>query len=186
MKLRFRDITFVIVLSSFSIILGCSIDGSSDVNDQVDQLINNSQQEAAALEAAAAANDSSSDSSSSDSSSSASTSSDSSSSSSASSSSSSSSGSVGGFVWKPISEGDGNLVVLLPSAYANRVTDVSIRKGGSVVERGRFTGNTNGNRPTYRYRQPGSGYGSGLTVVATLSDGSTKTWSIPNGGTRVG
>ncbi len=177
MKLRLRNIGFLVVLSSFSIILGCDIDGSSSTNDQVDQLINKSQEEAAAVEQAAAAAPSSSDSSSSDSSASTA---------SAPSSSSSSSASSGGFVWKPISEGDGNLVVLIPSSFAGKVSGLDVRKGGAVVVRGRFTGNTNGNRPTYRFSQPGSGYGSGLTVVATLSDGSSRTWSIPNGRTRVG
>ena len=180
MKLRLRQVLFVSILSSISIFMGCSIDGSSDVNSQVDQLINDQRAETAALEQAAAANTGESTSSSTP----ATPATPAASTSSA--SSSSSSGSSGGFVWKPISEGDGNLVVLLPSVYANKVRSLDVRKGGSVVVRGRFTGNTNGNRPTFRFSQPGAGYGSGLTVVANLSDGSSKTWSIPNGGTRVG
>ncbi len=96
------------------------------------------------------------------------------------------SGSLAGFVWKPISEGDGRLVVLLPSSYVGRVSGVTVRRGGTVLESGRFSGNTNGNRPTYRFSRPGAGYGSGLTVVATLRTGGSVTWNIPNGGSRVG
>lgn len=172
-----------LLVVGLGLVVGCSIDSSSDVTDQVDDLIEQNQQQA---EAAAAAEQSSSSSSSSQPSSSSSSSTPSASSQSAAVSSSSGGGSLGGFVWKPVSEGDGNLVVLLPSAYAGKVAAVDIVKGGSVVERGRFTGNTNGNRPTFRYRLPGAGYGSGLTVVARLTDGSTKTWGIPNGGGRVG
>lgn len=96
------------------------------------------------------------------------------------------SGSLSGFVWKPISEGDGRLVVLLPSSYVGRVSGVTVRRGGAVLESGRFSGNTNGNRPTYRFSKPGAGYGTGLTVVATLRTGGSVTWNIPNGGSRVG
>ena len=159
-----KSVFAVLLIIGVGLVTGCSIDSSSDVTDQVDDLI---EQDQAQAEAAAAEQSSSSGSSDS-----------SSSSHSASPSSSSGGGSSGGFVWKPVSEGDGNLVVLLPSAYAGSVVAMDIVKGGSVVERGRFTGNTNGNRPTFRFRQPGAGYGSGLTVVARLSDGSNKTWPI--------
>jgi len=98
-----------------------------------------------------------------------------------------SSGTLAGFVWKPISEGDGNLVVLLPAGLRGAVVGTDIVRGGGVVERGRFAGDsTNGGRPQYRFSMPGSGYGSGLTLVARLTDGTTQRWSISNGGTRVG
>jgi hypothetical protein len=97
-----------------------------------------------------------------------------------------SSASLGGFIWKPVSDGDGNLVVLLPAAYIGKVASVDIVKGGKSVERGRYTGNTNPNRPTFRYSQPGAGYGTNLTLVARLRDGTSRSWSIPNGGSRVG
>lgn len=98
----------------------------------------------------------------------------------------SSSGGSGGFLWKPVSEGDGKLVVLLPSSLRGRVSGAEIQKGGSLVERGKFAGDThNGNRPHYRFSKPGAGYGSGLTLVAFLNGGGKKSWSIPNGGSRV-
>lgn len=57
----------------------------------------------------------------------------------------------GGFVWKPVSEGDGKLVVLLPASY----NDNAIKVNGEV---GRYAGRTNGNRPTHRFTKAGAGY----------------------------
>lgn len=56
-----------------------------------------------------------------------------------------------GFVWKPVSEGDGRLVVLLPASMP--VGTLAVNR-----EQGRFIGRTNGNRPTYRFFRPGSSY----------------------------
>ncbi len=90
-----------------------------------------------------------------------------------------------GFVWKPVSESDGRLVVLLPTSFVGRVGRVSIQRGSETIEIGRFVGNTNGNRPTYRFSMPGAGYGGELTVVANLNGGGRATWQIPSGGRRV-
>lgn len=90
-----------------------------------------------------------------------------------------------GFVWKPRSESNGRLVVLLPSSFAGKVSGASIQRGSERVESGVFVGNTNGNRPTFRFSQWGGAYGNDLTVVATLSGGGRATWSIPNGARRV-
>jgi len=71
-------------------------------------------------------------------------------------------GSVGGgFVWKPISEGDGSLVVLTPASVNANVMTIS---GGFGSENGRFVGRTNGNRATFRFSRPGCGYGNGINV----------------------
>lgn len=67
----------------------------------------------------------------------------------------------GGFVWKPISEGDGNLVVLTPASVNATVMTIS---GGFGSENGRYTGRTNGNRATFRFSRPGCGYGNGINV----------------------
>lgn len=92
-----------------------------------------------------------------------------------------------GFLWKPISESDGNLVVLLPSALRGKVSQTSVvNSSGQVIETGRFAGDThNGNRPHYRFSMPGAGFGRNVTVVARLTDGSVRTWGISNGGSRV-
>jgi len=104
-------------------------------------------------------------------------------SSSSSSSSSSTGGGSGGFLWKPVSEGDGKLVILLPGSLRGRVSGCSI-SGSFGSENGRFTGDThNGNRPHYRFSRPGASYGSNITVTARTTDG-TRTWRIPNGASR--
>lgn len=181
---RFRPtlLRSLAILSSSILIAACSIDSSSDseLSDEVDQLIEQQRAVDAGLDAAsdaqAAANSAASSASSAASSGSTS--------SSAPSSAPTSIG--GGFLWKPVSEGDGNLVVLLPASLRGRVGGVAITKGGGVVERGRFAGDThNGGRPHFRFSQPGAAYGTGLTVVATLTSGGTQSWGIPNGGQRV-
>lgn len=104
-------------------------------------------------------------------------------SSSSSSSSSSTGGGSGGFLWKPVSEGDGKLVILLPGSLRGRVSGCTI-SGSFGSENGRFTGDThNGNRPHYRFSRPGANYGSNITVTARTTDG-TRTWRIPNGAQR--
>jgi hypothetical protein len=94
--------------------------------------------------------------------------------------------SSGGFLWKPVSESNGNLVVLLPSQYRGRVSQTAILGvGGQVIEVGRFAGDThNGNRPHYRFSMPGAGFGNNITVAARFTDGSVRTWRIPRGGSR--
>lgn len=93
----------------------------------------------------------------------------------------------GEFLWKPVSESDGKLVILLPSRYRGGVVNAVdvLDAGGRVIERGRFVGDThNGNRPHYRFNMQGSRYGTNLTVRATLTAGGADTWQIPNGAQR--
>lgn len=93
----------------------------------------------------------------------------------------------GGFIWKPVSEGDGKLVVLLPSSYRKQVADCYIAdKNGKLIESGRFTGDThNGARPHYRFSMRGSGYGNDIYVVAELRSGQRNHWYIPRGASRI-
>ena len=68
-------------------------------------------------------------------------------------------------VWKPISEGDHNLVILLPTSYGS--PEVFILDGeGNYVEQGRYVGLTNGGRATYRFSRPGHGYSDTSYVQA--------------------
>jgi len=112
---------------------------------------------------------------------------ESSSSSSGSSSSSSSGGGLAGFLWKPISEGDGNLVILLPSSLTGNVERLSVSgaDGSEISSNIRRSCCNNGNREHFRFDDPGAAYGNDLTVTAHLKDGETISWSIPNGGSRV-
>jgi hypothetical protein len=85
-----------------------------------------------------------------------------------------------GTVWKPASEKDGSLVVLLPRKFGKATVTV----GGDV---GVFAGFTNGNRGTYRFPKPGAGYGSSTSVsIAGGASGTTKIVTVANPGTRKG
>ena len=104
--------------------------------------------------------------------------------------SSSGSGGSGGFLWKPVSESDGKLVVLVPSTLAGNVASCEIHStipstNSTLIERGKYVGNVNRGRPTFRFSRPGAGFPNNCYVVATLKDGSTKTFSVPNGASRV-
>ncbi len=70
-----------------------------------------------------------------------------------------------GMIYKPFSEGDGNLVVLIPSSAAESAGAAMADSSGRVVEQGRFVGRTNGNRPTYRFGRPGSGFSSPAILI---------------------
>ncbi|MCC6933938.1 MAG: hypothetical protein IT292_11925 [Deltaproteobacteria bacterium] len=99
-------------------------------------------------------------------------------------------GGKGGFLWKPISESDGKLAVLLPSSLTGSVAGLEIysgdpENGGQLLDRGRFTGATNGNRATFRFGKPGSGYPDNCYVVARLDNGQTQKFQIPDSSQRV-
>jgi len=77
------------------------------------------------------------------------------------------SGSGGNFVWKPVSEADGNAVILLPRTS----TTSELRLFGPFGEEvGRYQGRTNGNRPTFRFSLPGCAYGLYLQTESNDGD----------------
>ena len=77
-----------------------------------------------------------------------------------------------GFLFKPVSDSDGKLAVLLPPNLAGLVQSVSlVGANGEVIESGRYGGNGNGGRDHYRFTRPGGQYPDGLTVMATLANG---------------
>ncbi len=71
-------------------------------------------------------------------------------------------GSISGthILWKPVSDSNGNLVILLPSNYSNTGVAV-LSPDGKVLDTGRYVGRTNGNRPTYRFSRPGRSFPDG-------------------------
>src|SRR5690606_28230634 len=85
-----------------------------------------------------------------------------------------------GMIWKPVSEGDGRLVVLLPSSYAESTGVAVADRNGNIIERVPFGPRTNGNRPTYRFSRSGGGYPSPAILVV----GSSQRFCIPNTGSR--
>jgi hypothetical protein len=169
----------LLVISLYGGLLGCDIEDSSDVTTQMEEVVTQTSTSSGEVSGSSTASAPSSQSGSAPASAPRAAP--------ASAPPASSGGGGGGFLWKPVSEGDGNLVVLLPASMRGQVAAVYIQKGGSTVESGRFSGDThNGGRPHYRFSQPGAGYGSGLTLVAVLKDGTRRSWGIGNGGQRVG
>ena len=89
------------------------------------------------------------------------------------------SGGSGGFLYKPVSDNTGKLVVLMPSKLAGMISGVKIYDpAGNILESGRYTGNGNGGRDHYRFKKTGAAYPDGLVVEATLTTGDTVRYRI--------
>ncbi len=87
----------------------------------------------------------------------------------------------GGYVFKPISESDSKLVILINAKYVDIAGHLSLLKeNGEFIEKGLFWGPTNGDRPTYRFKKPGKDYPSNIWVRADFTDGTHKFWFVPN------
>lgn len=80
-----------------------------------------------------------------------------------------------GFLWKPKSDSDGRLVVLLPPGFSSSVHSLTVKdpKGTKVIEEGKFAGIANGGRLHFRFQNSGATYPDGSIVEVTLIDGST-------------
>ena len=90
-----------------------------------------------------------------------------------------------GFLWKPKSESDGNLVVLLPKDFNDLVSSVVLTHENEVLTEGRFAGNEhNGNRGHYRFDKAGGDYPKGLQVEVRFDDGTVIKYDIPDGSER--
>ncbi|MCB9029582.1 MAG: VCBS repeat-containing protein [Deltaproteobacteria bacterium] len=87
-----------------------------------------------------------------------------------------------GSVWKPISEGDGKLVIL-DNFGANSSKAYVINQNGNVLGTGNYVGKTNGGRPTFRFSKSGSSFGSNIIAVFQSSS-SNVCRNVANGGTR--
>ncbi len=85
----------------------------------------------------------------------------------------------GGFLFKPVSESDGKLVVLLPKQLSGKVDSVVIRDAaGNVIDQGNAKGVANGGREHFRFDKPGNAYPKNVTVEVTMKDGTVKTFQI--------
>jgi len=91
------------------------------------------------------------------------------------------------FLWKPISQNDGRLVVLFPAKYRGRIDSAGVyTQGGDKIESGRFAGDSkNGGRPHYRFSKPGGGFGRDVRAIANLKDGGQVIFDIADGAERV-
>ncbi len=87
----------------------------------------------------------------------------------------------GGFVFKPESEHEKKLVILLPSEYASQVEDVLLKdEDDNILERGNSSGYANGGREHFRFEKAGQDYPDNLTVEVRMTDGSIMSYEIPN------
>lgn len=93
----------------------------------------------------------------------------------------------GGFLWKPVSDKNGDLVVLLPKNMTSKVQEVRVLSadGKTTLETGRYSGIGNGNREHFRFSQPGSSYPDGSIVLIQLNDGTTRHIKIKETSKRV-
>lgn len=90
-----------------------------------------------------------------------------------------------GFLWKPVSDSDGNLAILLPPGMTGKVAAVRVLSpDGQVLEEGRHGGVGNGGREHFRFKRPGGGFPPNCQVQILMKDGSQQTIPIPNPGVR--
>lgn len=84
-----------------------------------------------------------------------------------------------GFLFKPVSDTRGTLVVLLPKQMTGNIESMVLKAlSGEELERGVFSGVANGDREHFRFTKPGSQYPRDLVVEVKLRDGSYKTYNI--------
>lgn len=90
-----------------------------------------------------------------------------------------------GFLWKPVSDSDGNLAILLPPGMTGKVAAVRVLSpDGQVLEEGRTGGVGNGGREHFRFKHPGGSFPPNCQVQILMKDGSQQTIPIPNPGVR--
>ena len=95
-----------------------------------------------------------------------------------------------GFLWKPISANNGNLVVLLPKSLTGKVTSCAVYRDlpptqDNLIERGRFSGDqSNGDRSHFRFNHPGSYFPQKCFVVAVTNQGAEVAFEIADSGMR--
>jgi hypothetical protein len=92
----------------------------------------------------------------------------------------------GQFLWKPKSEKDGKLAVLLPKQYTGKVASVEVFSpdGQQKLAQGKASGVGNGDREHFRFSSSGDAFPDGSVVVVTLKDGSTCQVEIKNTAAR--
>jgi hypothetical protein len=83
-----------------------------------------------------------------------------------------------GILWKPVSESDRKLVVLLPRSMGAPKVNV-LDTSGNPIDNGRYVGRTNPDRATYRFGRPGRDY-----PAPCLLRVGTRIYSVPDGSRR--
>lgn len=82
------------------------------------------------------------------------------------------------FLWKPVSDSYGGRAVFLTPA------NIDIASATCNGEQAAKHPRANGNRQHFRLSKTGSAYGTNVKVIATLTAGGTKTWTVPDGAAR--
>jgi len=86
-----------------------------------------------------------------------------------------------GFLFKPVSDNNGNLVILVPADLTGNVASVVVKDSeGNILEEGRSGGVGNGGREHFRYGKPGASYPANTVVEVRLNDGTAKQYLIPD------
>ncbi len=93
---------------------------------------------------------------------------------------------LAGFLWKPESDKDGNLAVLLPPNLTGKVKRVEVQDAdGKVIGRGKASGVGNGGRTHFRFNKKGSAYPTECKVVITLNNGEQRVVKIKDPAQRL-
>lgn len=98
---------------------------------------------------------------------------------------------IGGFLWKPVSEGDGKLVILFPTDISPTVVSGEVHrsfppKASTLMEAGNLAyRSANGNRAHFRFTRSGGAYGNNVYAVAVMPDGRKIGFPIPTGAARI-
>lgn len=94
---------------------------------------------------------------------------------------------MGDFLWKPVADKDGKLVVLLPSKLTGDVNRVRLLSpdGKQVIAQSKFSGIGNGDRGHYRFSKPGAEYPPNTKVEIIMDDGNRYRVNIPSTGRRM-
>lgn len=81
-----------------------------------------------------------------------------------------------GFLWKPVSDKNGKLAILLPKQYTGTIKRVRIlnAQGTKVLATGKFSGVGNGNREHFRFTKPGDGFPDGAIVLIEMENGTSR------------
>lgn len=86
-----------------------------------------------------------------------------------------------GFLFKPVSDTQGKLVILAPESLTSKIDSVVLKDSdGNVLETGQYGGVGNGNRAHFRFQKPGGSYPKELTVEIKLDGGGSKVYTIPD------
>ena len=93
----------------------------------------------------------------------------------------------GGFLWKPVSDKNGDLVVLLPKKFTGKVQEVRVLSadGKKTLGKGKYSGVGNGDREHFRFSKPGSEYPDRSLVYIKLEDGTTRHLRINDTSRRI-